>query len=480
MPKKSITKNYIYNLIYQILVIIIPLVTTPYLSRILGAENIGIYSYTLSIVTYFILFGSLGVASYGKRAIAYVQDKIEERSKIFFEIFLLRVITLSISLVIFYFTFCSNGDYSVYYTILIFEIIANCIDISWFFQGLEEFKKTVVRNTIVKLISLMCIFIFIKNENDLNKYFIIYVVSNVLGNLSLWMNLKKYVVKIKIKDIKIFKHLKATIGLFIPQIATEIYTVLDKSMIGTIVPDKAEVGYYEQAQKIVKLLLTLATSLGTVMAPRMANTYAKGDNKKVKEYMMNSFTFIMFLVFPLMLGITSVVNKFVPIYYGNGYDKVADLIIVISPILVAIGLSNVIGTQYLLPTGQEKKYTISVITGAIVNLILNLLLIKNMASIGASIATVIAEFTVTGVQFYIIRKEIKITDIIKISYKYIIASVIMFFASIGIGKLFENDIISIITQVCVSAMIYCLILILLKDKMIFKIRDKVKKKIFST
>lgn len=480
MPKKSITKNYIYNLIYQILVIIIPLVTTPYLSRILGAENIGIYSYTLSIVTYFILFGSLGVASYGKRAIAYVQDKIEERSKIFFEIFLLRVITLSISLVIFYFTFCSNGDYSVYYTILIFEIIANCIDISWFFQGLEEFKKTVVRNTIVKLISLMCIFIFIKNENDLNKYFIIYVVSNVLGNLSLWMNLKKYVVKIKIKDIKIFKHLKATIGLFIPQIATEIYTVLDKSMIGTIVPDKAEVGYYEQAQKIVKLLLTLATSLGTVMAPRMANTYAKGDNKKVKEYMMNSFTFIMFLVFPLMLGITSVVNKFVPIYYGNGYDKVADLIIVISPILVAIGLSNVIGTQYLLPTGQEKKYTISVITGAIVNLILNSLLIKNMASIGASIATVIAEFTVTGVQFYIIRKEIKITDIIKISYKYIIASVIMFFVSIGIGKLFENDIISIITQVCVSAMIYCLILILLKDKMIFKIRDKVKKKIFST
>lgn len=480
MPKKSITKNYIYNLIYQILVIIIPLVTTPYLSRILGAENIGIYSYTLSIVTYFILFGSLGVASYGKRSIAYVQDKIEERSKIFFEIFLLRVITLSISLVIFYFTFCSSGEYSVYYTILIFEIIANCIDISWFFQGLEEFKKTVVRNTIVKLISLMCIFIFIKNENDLNKYFIIYVVSNVLGNLSLWMNLKKYVVKIKIKDIKIFKHLKATIGLFIPQIATEIYTVLDKSMIGTIVPDKAEVGYYEQAQKIVKLLLTLATSLGTVMAPRMANTYAKGDNKKIKEYMMNSFTFIMFLVFPLMLGITSVANKFVPIYYGNGYDKVADLIIVISPILVAIGLSNVIGTQYLLPTGQEKKYTISVVTGAIVNLILNSLLIKNMASIGASIATVIAEFTVTGVQFYIIRKEIKITDIIKISYKYIIASVIMFFVSIGIGKLFENDIISIITQVCVSAMIYCLILILLKDKMIFKIRDKVKKKIFST
>ena len=174
MKKKSVAKNYIYNLSYQILAIIIPLITTPYLSRILGAENIGIYSYTLSITTYFILFGSLGVAMYGQREIAYVQKNIKKRSITFCEIFIMRLITLFISLLIFYFTFCLNGQYATYYKILMLEIIANAIDISWFFQGLEEFKKTVIRNMIVKVISVICIFVFVKTSNDLNKYLYFY------------------------------------------------------------------------------------------------------------------------------------------------------------------------------------------------------------------------------------------------------------------------------------------------------------------
>ena len=167
MAKKSVKKNYIYNLIYQILVMIIPLITTPYLSRVLGAENIGIYSYTLSITTYFILFGSLGVAMYGQREIAYVQDNKDKRSKTFYEIFIMRIITLFISLIIFYITFCIKGEYNVYYKILILEIIANAIDISWYFQGVEEFKKTVIRNTIVKLISVVCIFVLVKTPHTL-------------------------------------------------------------------------------------------------------------------------------------------------------------------------------------------------------------------------------------------------------------------------------------------------------------------------
>lgn len=340
--KKSVAKNYIYNLMYQILIIILPLITTPYLSRVLGAENIGIYSYTLSITTYFILFGSLGVSMYGQREIAYVQEDVKKRSKAFIEILLMRFITLGVSLLLFYSCFCINGQYNVYYKILLLEIIANSLDISWFFQGLEEFKKTVIRNTIVKIISIICIFSFVKTINDLNKYFIIYVISTLLGNFSLWLYLPKYIEKIKFKELNIIRHVKPTIALFIPQIATQLYTVLDKTMIGTIVLDKSEVGYYEQSQKMIKLLLTIATSLGTVMVPRMASTYASGDGKKLKEYMMNSFSFIMFLAFPLMFGITSVANRFVPIFYGQGYEKVVYLISIISPIIVAIGLSNVI------------------------------------------------------------------------------------------------------------------------------------------
>mgnify|MGYP000445933840 FL=1 len=170
MAKKSITKNYIYNVAYQILITILPLITTPYVSRVLNAEAIGIYSYTISITTYFILFGSLGVALYGQREIAYYQTDKMKRSKIFWEINILRFVTMTIAMVIYYFIYVRQGEYKIYYEILLIELLANCLDISWFFRGIEEFKKTVIRNSIVKLIFAVCIFIFVKSPNDLIKY----------------------------------------------------------------------------------------------------------------------------------------------------------------------------------------------------------------------------------------------------------------------------------------------------------------------
>ena len=475
IKKKSVAKNYIYNLAYQILILIVPLFTTPYLSRVLGAEAIGIYSYTLSIVTYFVLFGSLGVAMYGQREIAYLQDNKHDRSKTFFEILIMRFITLGISLFMFYLGFCIRGDYSMYYKILILEILANSLDISWYFQGLEEFKRTVIRNTIVKLISVFCIFTLVKDVRDLNKYFFIYVLSNLIGNLSLWIYLPRFTEKVSFKELKVFRHFKPTIALFIPQVAVQIYTVLDKTMIGTIVLDKSEVGFYEQAQKIVKLLLAIATSLGTVMVPRMANTFANGDNNKLQEYMNKSFNFVLLLAFPLIFGIISISNKFVPIFYGDGYDKVVYLIINISPIILMIGLSNVIGTQYLLPTKQQKKFTISVVIGAIVNFVLNMIFIRWWQSIGASIATVLAEFTVTGVQFYLVRKEIKLRDVIKMAKNYLIASIIMLIVSFLIGAFISNNLVSITCQVIGGCIVYITLLIIMKDDMAYQGVNMIKK-----
>lgn len=475
MSKKSVAKNYLYNVAYEILAIIIPLITTPYLSRVLGAEKIGIYSYTISIVTYFILFGSLGIAMYGKREIAFVQKDEEKRSKTFFEILILKLITLTISMIIFYFSFCSHGKYQIYYTILLLEIVANIFDISWYFQGLEEFKKTVIRNTIIKVISAISIFIFVKTQGDLAKYFFIYVLSTLLGNITLWMYLPKYIKRVKKINIK--KHIKPTIMLFIPQIATQIYTVLDKTMIGTIITNKSEVGYYEQAQKMIKLLLTLATSFGTVMMPRIAATYAEGNKEKIKEYMKKSFSFILMLTFPLMLGMCSIAYKFVPIFYGKGFEKVAILICVISPIIILIGLSNVTGTQYLLPTKQQNKYTLSVVIGAVVNFILNLILIKVLKSIGASIATVIAELAVTTTQFILVRDQIKFKEVVEIGYKYFLAAIVMFACSVGIGTLINDGLLSIVSQALTSIVVYFIILLVIKDNYIIEVINRFKTKI---
>lgn len=477
---KSISKNYLYNLFYQILTLILPFITTPYLARALGAEAIGIYSYTLSIATYFVLFGTLGTFMYGQREVAYVQNDKEKRSIVFWEIVLLRIITMIISITIFLFTYANYGDYKIYYRILIIELISQCIDISWFFHGLEEFKKTVTRNAIVKIIFIVCIFIFVKTPEDLVKYILIVTASNLLGNLSLWLYLPKYINKIKIKNLKVFRHLKPTIMLFIPQIAMQIYTVLDRTMIGYIIEDKAEVGFYEQAQKIVKLLLTIVTSLGTVMVPRMASTYAKGDNEQLKKYMYNSFRFVFILAFPIMAGLLLVSSEFVPIFFGEGYERVIILINVILPIILFIGLSNILGTQYLLPTKKQKQFTISVTIGAIVNFILNLFAIKKYGALGASITTTIAEFVVAAIQFYFVRDIIKIKSVLKLSKNYVLSTIIMFVVVYFTGMIIKLDgVILIITKIIEGCIIYAVMLFILKDEFCYQIKDKVFEKIHS-
>lgn len=343
MAKKSIAKNYIYNLIYQTLTLILPLITTPYISRVLGAEGIGIYGYTYSIVSYFILFGSLGVALYGQREIAYTSEHPEKRMKTFLEIVIFRFITVAIAIVVYFLTFMRAGEYQVFYKILLFELIATAFDISWFFQGLEEFKKTVIRNILVRLVSVSLVFIIVKNPEDLIRFFWIYSLADFIGNLSLWLYLPKYFKGQKIKNLNIWVHIAPILLLFIPQIANQVYNMLDKTMIGKIIPDKTEVGYYEQAQKVIRLLLTIVTSLGVVMIPRMASTFASGNKQKVNDYMKKSFNFVFFLSFPLIFGIISISKAFVPIFFGAGYDKVVVLINIISPIVLLLGIANATG-----------------------------------------------------------------------------------------------------------------------------------------
>ena len=500
MAKKSITKNYIYNMVYQVLILILPLITTPYLSRVLGAEGIGIYGYTYSIVTYFILFGSLGVAMYGQREIAYAQENVEARKKVFIEIVIFRFITISMAIAFYYFLFIRGAEYQIYYQILLLELIAAAFDISWFFQGMEEFKRTVTRNVLVRICSVSLVFILVKTKEDLAKFTLIYSLADLIGNLSLWLYVPKYIKGVKVKNINVFKHLPQITLLFIPQIANQIYKILDTTMIGALVSDKTETGYYEQGQKVIRLLLTIVTSLGVVMVPRMASTFASGDKEKIKSYMKMSFKFVFFLAFPIMFGIISISQAFVPVFFGSGYDKVVILINIISPVLILMGMANVLGTQYLLPTKHQKEYTISVSIGVIFNFILNYILIKKFASIGASVATVISELIVVIIQFQFVKKEINLKNLFGMAWKYLLSGMIMFAVCFGIRLLLTTNIInsnliilsknvlmntdyfinivSIIVQMVFGALTYFVMLIILKDDYVFKFIDKIKSYIF--
>ncbi|MDO4987069.1 MAG: flippase [Candidatus Saccharibacteria bacterium] len=475
---KSLTKNFIYNLLYQILILIIPLVSTPYISRVLGAENIGIYSFTLSIATYFVLFGTLGTSTYGQREIAYVAHDKEKYSKTFWEIFILKLGTMTFSLLTFFLFFVlGNSEYNIYYAILTIEIVGSLLDISWLFQGLEEFKKTVLRNAIIRLVGFALLFVLVKTPADLPIYFAIHVASTFFGNFSLWFYLPKFLSKVNFKSLNPLKHLKNTIVLFIPQVAIQVYTVLDKTMIGAIITDKSEVGYYEQSQKLVKVLLAVVTSLGIVMASRIAKYYAAGKKRETEKAMYKSFRVVFLMGMPIMAGLMVTAPTFSPLFYGEGYDAIPLLLRIISPILIFIGMSNVIGIQYLLPTKKQTEYTASVISGAAVNFIANLILIPKLGAVGASIGTVIAEFTTTAAQLYFVRKDFQISKIIFSSFIYIFASIIMVAVCLLIGNFVTVPFYKLIAQVVVGALSYGLVLVIFRDPLILEFISKVKSKL---
>lgn len=464
MKKKSIAKNYIYNLIHQVLIIFLPLVTTPYLSRVLGVEAIGIYGYTVSIVTYFILFGTLGISMYGQREIAYLQDDKKKISKTFWEIILLRLVTLSISIFLFFIIYGRSGEYALYYRILLIHLVANIFDISWLFQGIEEFDKTVIRNVVIKFLCLILVFVWVKTPNDLWKYFTIYALSEFVGNISIWGYVPKYLDKVSLKDLNLKRHIKPTLALFLPQIAVQIYTVLDKTMIGAITNDMSEVGYYEQAQKIVKSALLILGALQIVMNSRIANAYAKNDTEEIKNCLKKSFCFFWLIGIPMMFGLISVASKFVPWYYGVEFESVISIIITLAPILLIIGFSGITGNQYLVQVGKHKIYTCSVVIGAIINLVLNTILIHYFNSVGACIASLIAEVTILSIQLYYFREQFKVKEILKLSIKNWVSGIVMFVVLIFVVDRLEVSVFNTLLEVLIGSSIYFVCLLLLKDK----------------
>ena len=347
--KKSVKINYFYNMLYQVLLLVMPLITAPYVARVLGAEGVGTTGYTISIVTYFILFGSLGISVYGQREIAYYQDNEKEKSKIFFELLALKLMAMTIAMILFWLLFARTGEYAMYYKVLIIEMVANAFDITWFYQGIERFKKTALRNGIVKILSVIAIFMFVKQPSDITKYLYIHCLNTLFSNLSLWINVKKYLVSPE--RLEIFRHFKQTLILFIPQIAIKVYTVLDKTMIGSILNNMTQVGYYEETQKIIRLSMIIITSMGTAMLPRIANCFATNDHKRIKEYIYKAFSFALLLSIPMTFGMIAISHRFVPSFFGDEFAPASPLLAIMSVITIFISLSNVIdltqdGTGY--------------------------------------------------------------------------------------------------------------------------------------
>lgn len=458
----KVIKNYLYNAGYQILLMLAPLITTPYVSRVLGPHESGINSYTNSWVTVFYLIGQMGITLYGNRQIAYHREEKYERSKTFWEIEALQLLTITIALLAYLCTvFLFSTTFQKYYLLQTFWIIAAGIDVSWYFMGMEDFKKTVTRNTIVKLISIALIFGLVRNENDLWKYILLLGLAQLGGNITLWPYLRKSIMWINPKDWRPFKHFYPSLLLFIPTITTQIYLFVNQLMLGKL-GDPTALGQYNYADKIVKLVLAVVTATGTVMLPHIANKFASGDVTGIRESLYKSFDFVTSLAVPLMFGLMAISDKFAIWFLGTKYVDTGQMIFLEAPVIVFIAWSNVTGTQYLMPVNRINEYTISVTCGAIVNIIANALLIIPFSGQGAAVATTISEFFVTAAQLVLIRTTISRRRLFQNIWKYFVSGAIMFVVVFRLDNIMNMNIINLSVQVAIGALVYACCLLILK------------------
>ncbi|AYE39022.1 flippase [Companilactobacillus zhachilii] len=469
----KVVKNYLYNAFYQVFILLVPLITTPYLSRVLGPTGVGINSYTNSIIQYFILFGSIGINLYGNRQIAFVRDNREKLTQTFYEIFILRIITILLAYFAFEIFVMSVDKYQIYYLAQSVSIIAAAFDISWFFMGVENFAVTVFRNLIIKIITLVSIFTLVKSTDDLVIYILILSLSLLLGNMTLFPSLHKYIGRFSLRKINVRQHILPSLILFIPQIATQVYLVLNKTMLGSMVSVQSA-GFFDQSDKMIKMVLAVVTATGTVMLPHVANAYANGEHERTRHYLYKSFNFVTSLSVPMMFGLIAVTPKFVPLFFSNEFIQVIPIMMIESVVIVLIAWSNVIGTQFLLPTKRTNQFTISVVLGAIVNLVVNIPLIFMYGAIGASIATVISELTVTLYQLFVIRKIVNYRSLFIDVNKYLFAGTIMFLTVFILDGYLPSNWLMILIEIMLGIIVYVLMLIVFKVKIVDDLKKIIK------
>lgn len=456
----SLKKNFIYQISYQILVIIFPLLTTPYISRVLGAENIGTYSFTFSVANYFVLFASLGIKNYGNREIARCRDDKEKLNVTFSGILYLHLFISTVVIIAYvFYIFISPIESRVYTIISGIYVIAAFFDISWFFFGMEQFKITVVRNLLIKFFSFVCIFLFIKSKNDLWIYVSLLAVSQLFSQVYLWFYLRYYVCLVKVDRKIIFSHFPQMAILFIPTIAISLYNYMDKVMVGAI-NGNTQLGFYENAANIVNLSTAIIEALGTVMMPRMANIISKGNQDQVKKYIQLSMQAMLCLAIAMAFGLIAISKVFAPVFWGMEFEACSVLLSFLSVVIPVKAFANIIRTQYLIPSKKDREYIMSVCMGAATNLVFNIILIPRLGAIGAAIGTIVAELCVCVVQSIVCKNELPIKEYINVALPYISIGMVMLFFVYMEGAILGNSILTLVIQIVSGVVIYggvCLI-----------------------
>ena len=468
----KVIKNYLYNLSYQILTIILPIITVPYVTRIFTSEDLGNYGFYNSIVSYFSLFAMLGIGIYGTKQIAAARNV----SSTFWNIYAIQLTASILALFVYVITLVSIPKMSGMVPIILgIVLLTKMIDISWLFTGKEDFKKITLRNTMVKVAGVISIFTFIKSSEDLYLYIFLIVIFDFLGQFVMWIPAKKFI-KCPSFDTKIIKkNLHPIVLLFLPQVAISLYVVLDRTLLG-LLGSYSDVGIYEQGQKLTSILLTVVSSLGAVMLPRVANLLSERKEKEAQNMVRFSFILYNLIIFPMIFGLIAINEIFVKLFLGQNFQDVKYVLYIIVFNIMFIGWTNILGYQVLVVRNKNKEFMLSTTIPAIVSVAVNIAVIPFFGYIGASITSVVVETLVFAIQWYYSRNIINKNLLFNKDLAKIILSSLVMFGAVMLCKMTIalEGVTGLVTYLAIGGISYLGMIFLLKTVNIREMKGMLK------
>lgn len=482
MSGNSVKKNIAYNSCYNILVILIPFVLNPYVSRKLGAEGIGVYSFTLAVANYFKRASLLGNEKYGNRSIALVKENYAEKRNSFWSIYKVQFL-FSLACILMYSLYLVLWNTrGVSSTIQLLFIFSSTFDVSWFYFGQEKFKPVIFLNTVFKVLYLITTFVFVNSQNDVNVYIFLSALSYFLPSFLLFIYTLFTVTYVKSSYVDLVNVLKGTLVLFIPVIAVTVYKSMDKLMLGIMSSTAYENGIYENSEKILHVPIAVITAVSTVLMPRMTSLFYKKDDDGAKKYISLTVLYSSFIAMAATFGIIGISSIFTSVYWGEGFEECSLLLKLFSVSVPFMSLAEIIRTQYIIPNKLDSFYVKAVIIGAIINLLVNLALIPRYGAEGAVIGTIVAEASVCIFQLFKVRRFLPVTSYCLYYLKFIppglAMGVLLLFITEHVNYSIANLVISFIIG-SILYFVFALIMLKLFDKHSFNQITGVTKKLIN-
>ena len=468
----KVIKNYLYNLSYQILTIILPIITVPYVTRIFTSEALGNYVFYNSIVSYFSLFAVLGIGVYGTKQIAAASDV----SSTFWNIYVIQLIASILAMAVYIIAIFSIPQMGGIIPLIVgITLFAKMIDISWLFSGKEDFKKITIRNVVIRIIGVISIFTFVKSSDDLYLYVFLIVIFDFLGQFVMWVPAKKFIKRPSFNAKIMKKNLHPIVLLFLPQVAISLYVVLDRTLLG-LLGSYSDVGIYEQGQKLISILLKVVSSLGVVMLPRVANLLSERRDKEAQNMVKFSFILYNLIIFPMMFGLIAVNEVFVKLFLGQNFQDVKYVLYVIVFNIMFVGWTNILGYQVLVVRNKNKEFMLSTTIPAFVSVAVNIAIIPFFGYIGASITSVVVEILVFAIQWYYSRNIINKNLLFNKDLAKIICSSLVMFGAVMLCKmsLGLDGIVGLAIYLAVGGVSYLGMIFLLKTVNIREMKAMLK------